>query len=38
VRELCVGKQFLFEDRGLVRLKGLPEPTTAYRVSWDDTG
>jgi len=37
VRELCVGKQFLFEDRGLVRLKGLPEPTTAYRVSWDDT-
>lgn len=36
VRELCVGKQFLFEDRGPLRLKGLPEPTTAYRVSWRD--
>jgi class 3 adenylate cyclase len=34
VRELCVGKQFGFEDRGLVQLKGLPEPTIAYRVSW----
>jgi class 3 adenylate cyclase len=34
VRELCVGKQFLFEDRGPVRLKGLPEPITAYGVSW----
>jgi class 3 adenylate cyclase len=36
VRELCVGKQIVFEDRGLVQLKGLPEPTTAYRVSWSD--
>lgn len=34
VRELCIGKQFRFEDRGLVQLKGLPEPTLAYRVSW----
>ena len=34
VRELCVGKQFLFEDRGPVQLKGLPDPTIAYRVSW----
>ena len=36
VRELSVGKQFRFEDRGLVQLKGLPEPTTAYRVAWRD--
>lgn len=34
VRELCVGKQFHFEDRGPLQLKGLPEPATAYRVSW----
>ncbi|MGH9027619.1 MAG: nickel-binding protein [Acidimicrobiia bacterium] len=34
VRELCIGKQFGFEDRGPVELKGLPEPTPAYRVSW----
>ena len=34
VRELCVGKQFVFEDRGYVELKGLSEPTTTYRVSW----
>jgi hypothetical protein len=38
VREPLCRKQFLFEDRGLVRLKGLPEPTTAYRVSWGDAG
>lgn len=34
VRELCIGKQFRFEDRGVVQLKGLPEPTAAYRVDW----
>jgi adenylate cyclase len=34
VRELCIGKQFGFEDRGAVQLKGIPEPTIAYRVSW----
>jgi class 3 adenylate cyclase len=36
VRELCVGKRFRFEERGPVQLKGLPEPTIAYRVSWRD--
>jgi class 3 adenylate cyclase len=36
VRELCVGKQIRFEDRGPVELKGLPEPTVVYRVSWQD--
>ena len=34
VRELCIGKQFGFEDRGTMKLKGIPEPTIAYRVSW----
>jgi class 3 adenylate cyclase len=36
VRELCVGKQFLFVDCGPVELKGLPAPTVVYRVSWQD--
>ena len=34
VRELCVGKQFTFEDRGTISLKGLPEPTQTYGVIW----
>jgi class 3 adenylate cyclase len=34
VRELCVGKPIRFEDRGLLSLKGLPEPTQAYAVAW----
>ncbi len=34
VRELCVGKPFRFEDGGCVELKGLPEPTQMYTVSW----
>jgi class 3 adenylate cyclase len=34
VRELCIGKHFAFEQRDAVQLKGLPEPTTAYRVNW----
>jgi class 3 adenylate cyclase len=34
VRELCVGKPFRFEDRGQLDLKGLPEPTQTYSVSW----
>ncbi len=38
VRELCLGKQIRFEDRGPVQLKGLPEPTAVYRVSWRDVG
>jgi class 3 adenylate cyclase len=36
VRELCVGKQFGFESREPVQLKGFPEPTIAYRVTWLD--
>jgi len=34
VRELCMGKSFVFEDRGRVELKGLPEPTQTYVVVW----
>jgi class 3 adenylate cyclase len=34
VRELCVGKTFVFDDGGLIELKGLPDPTQIYVVSW----
>jgi class 3 adenylate cyclase len=34
VRELCIGKRFVFEDCGGLALKGLPDPTQAYRVAW----
>jgi len=36
VRELCVGKSFRFDDRGELSLKGIPEPTRAYGVAWND--
>ena len=36
VRELCIGKQFRFDDRGELDLKGLPEPTRAYAVFWSE--
>lgn len=38
VRELCMGKQFRFEDGGVAELKGLLQPTVVYRVSWRDPG
>jgi class 3 adenylate cyclase len=34
VRELCVGKRFLFESRGPMALKGFSEPTQVYAVDW----
>ena len=34
VRELCVGKRFLFEPRGPMALKGFSEPTHVYEVDW----
>jgi class 3 adenylate cyclase len=34
VRELCVGKAVVFEDRGVLALKGVPEDTHAFAVSW----
>lgn len=36
VRELCIGKPFRFEDRGLLTLKGMPEPTQAYTLAWSE--
>ncbi|MBV9513762.1 MAG: DUF4242 domain-containing protein [Mycobacteriaceae bacterium] len=36
VRELCVGKAFRFVDRGQLELKGVPEPTQTYTVSWHE--
>ncbi len=34
VRELCIGKPFRFDDHGELMLKGMPEPTQTYAVSW----
>jgi class 3 adenylate cyclase len=34
VHDLCVGKIIRFEDRGELALKGVPEGTRAYSVSW----
>ena len=34
VRELCIGKEFRFEERDPVELKGMPGPITAFRVLW----
>ncbi len=34
VRELSLGKGFVFEDRGTVELKGFDEPVRAFEVRW----
>ena len=34
VRELCVGKGFVFERHGSVTLKGFPEPVSLDAVQW----
>jgi class 3 adenylate cyclase len=34
VRELCIGKQFRFDDRGPLELKGFAEPAHAFSVDW----
>ncbi|HEY1989408.1 MAG TPA: nickel-binding protein [Acidimicrobiales bacterium] len=34
VRELCIGKPFRFDDMGELTLKGMPDPTRSYAVSW----
>ncbi|HEX3841670.1 MAG TPA: nickel-binding protein [Acidimicrobiales bacterium] len=36
VRELCIGKPYRFDDLGELTLKGMPEPTRSYAVSWRD--
>jgi class 3 adenylate cyclase len=37
VRELCFGKGFQFDDKGLVELKGFDEPMRVYEVRWSVT-
>lgn len=34
VRELSIGKGFVFEDRGAVELKGFEDPVQLYEVTW----
>jgi class 3 adenylate cyclase len=34
VRELCIGKQFRFDDRGPIELKGFSEPAHVFSVVW----
>jgi adenylate cyclase len=33
VRELCIGKQIAFDDRGAITLKGLPD-TQCFEIRW----
>jgi class 3 adenylate cyclase len=35
VRELAIGKQFVFEDRGETILRGFNEPVRLHEVKWD---
>jgi adenylate cyclase len=35
VKQAVAGKEFVFEDQGLVSLKGFDEPIRAWSVSWD---
>ncbi len=34
IQELCIGKGFLFADRGLAALKGFEDPVRVHEVSW----
>jgi len=34
IRDLCVGKDFVFQSRGAVPLKGFDEPIGLYEVDW----
>jgi len=34
IRDLCLGKQFVFEDRGEATLKGFDQPQRLYEVQW----
>jgi class 3 adenylate cyclase len=36
MRELCIGKGFLFTDRGLAVLKGFEDPVRVHEVSWQE--
>jgi len=34
IRDLCLGKQFVFGDRGEASLKGFDQPLKIYEVQW----
>jgi class 3 adenylate cyclase len=34
IRDLCLGKKFVFGDRGEVKLKGFDQPQKNYEVQW----
>ena len=36
IRDLCLGKQFSFKDRGEFPLKGFDQPLRMYEVQWQD--
>ena len=36
MRELCIGKGFLFSDRGAQTLRGFEEPVQLWEVSWKE--
>ncbi len=38
IRELAIGKQFVFEDRGETTLRGFEEPVRLYEVRWREEG
>ena len=38
IRELAIGKDFLFADRGEVALRGFEEPVRLYEVRWREEG
>jgi len=36
IRELCLGKSFVFSDIGEVELKGFTQPLRLHEVRWSD--
>ena len=38
MKELCIGKGFLFADRGMADLRGFEDPTQLWEVRWQEEG
>jgi class 3 adenylate cyclase len=38
IRELCMGKDFLFADSGETTLRGFEDPVRLYEVRWREAG
>jgi len=38
IRDLAIGKEFLFADRGDTELRGFEDPVRLYEVKWDGQG